>query len=687
MTTTRFLASLPLVLLAACDPPRDPGPPVPEFVTTPDETFTPRADRVIGRLATGQSCPAPTVADWSLSPLFDGTSAPELSRFCLYTRDRSSQSDGPFSDLRPQPGVLDIGVPGLELIYDPVVLAPAGTQPDLAEGLARRFRQFAGQPDWESGAPSVLTVVPRLALIDSSPLLPAAPQVPNAYTEAGRGPHGFLLAQLVRTLACPGFDTESCLVDLTSRPALDFGTPPFPGVIDPSEPDAAWQGSWGTTGALAQAIFAEVKAWRAEANPRPLVINLSVAWHPYFTGSIFDGIEVGAEGDRVAGRRGEQTVFDWSKLRRSAFNPDVDAVYLALGWARCHGALVIAAAGNRTAGVTGTDGPMLPAGWASMPGSLMPDCTALGVDGPPPDLSSMPLLYAVGAVDADLEDLEVSRPNSRPPFLAYGDHAVSERGVNEDDAPLTGTSIASIVVSTTAALAWAQQPELTPAQLMQQLYDAATPVAAADGPFVDIEPIVLPSFSGGAPDSAHLIETCKTLQKFGGRWPCVSDVLAELPAPIVDAATPSVVEDLSKELAMPACGATHAIRYSAGLVWPTDRVLCPAEQYFSPQISPWVYPQPQGGECPFCLIDVAIGRLYLEFDRPLQWFDGLTVTLKTSTNTKLNYTLPTSLLGPEIALDLRFDPTQLAGVEFTGAALTMVKGEVSVISQLLLVTP
>lgn len=685
---------LPWVLLSALvgcidgapgdDPLPTTDPPVPEFHGDPSETNAVHAGRVVARTVdAGVPCPNPEAQDWTVRPLLPGGRG-ESTRFCLYERQPGGQSPGPLGDLVPRPGVFDLGRSyGIEAVYDRIVLAPAGTQPDMAGKFYARFRDEAGTPDWVV-APTALPARARLVLIDSSPELGPPPDAPNVLDTAGNGDHGFLLAHLARELACLGGAAERCFVELTAQPALAFGAPPWPGTPDPADPPEAWVGSWGTIGMLAEAIWQSVVDWRSAGRDQPLVLNLSVAWHPFFDGGIPGSLEVLQEGALVdfRGQR-DGGRMAWERVVPETWAMDVHAVFGALQEARCEGAVVVAAAGNATAGTVGTRGPMLPAAWGALPLAALPPCPE-GTR-PPEDVADTPLVWAVGGTDASDRELVVSRPGSRPPLLAFGDHAVSDRGAGTDDKPLTGTSVSALVVSTTAALMLSAEPGLSPRRVMRLMWEKGQPIGAVEGPFLDLPPTVIEGLLPTQVDAARVVRTCEALSGLGPPWRCPTPAAVGDPVPVPVAGTAAGLGDLSKPMDLPACGVGHQARYAAAQTWPESSLLCPERQRLGPQLQPWTYPQPQGSECPFCFVDVAVGQLYLELDRSLSWFDGITVTLVTASDQRLHYTLPSALQTADTSLLLAFNPAALpAGVE--KARLTLVKGDTSQLTALTLKT-
>lgn len=683
-----MVVSVLAIQWACADPEEPPGDPMvqpePAFepvLTTGDARLAERYDptRVVARMQdVGGQCPEPADPTWTVRPMFPGATNADLQLYCVYERDAGTESPSPFSELPPGVTSTFLGQYGMDVVFDRMVLSPQADTTNMVAAYNQRFAAEAGAPDWTS-APSELDTRSRMVLIDSSPVLGPPPAASHVFNTAGDGDHGFLLAHLAREIGCFGSLEDRCLFDLHTRPALRYGTPPWP-VGDATDPAEVTEGSWGTIGMLAEAVWDELRLWNAAGRSYPLVINLSIAWHPYFDGGVGDAIEVREEGATVDGRNQEPYTVRWAALDPDRWAKDVHAVWDVLAQARCQGALVVAAAGNRSGGPSGWTGPMLPAGWGAVPLSQLPPCDTDEVE----DWREAPLVYAVSGLEEPGVELSVNRPESRAPLAAYGDHAVSGRGIISRDDPLTGTSVSAVVVSTTAALLWAELPELTPRRVMIRMYEGARPGKAVSGPFLDLPPEIFDADPSAA-DASREVRLCSVLQANGVHdWPCAddTDVVVTVPESVAGEGT-TLEGAVGKTMPLAACGADQTALYDLGQVWPDTTSLCPDQQFYSPAILPWTYPQPQGTQCPFCFVDTAVGRLYLEFEVGLDFFDALTVTLTTDAEQQLHYTLPMSLMGSEPLLDLYFDPSPLP-LNIATARLTMVKGPHSVTTGLLL---
>jgi hypothetical protein len=310
--------------------------------------------------------------------------------------------------------------------------------------LQRRFLfQAAGivdfPPQARAGSPAV-----RLALLDTAPT-----SVNPAANANNRSPHGYTLANMAKRLGCTA--AGLCTAEVTSQLALPWV------VYEPtsralSVRDDVRGGFVGMIGELAEAIRAAVVAWQAAGSRQHLVLNLSVGWNPQF-----GGLEANVTDMPVA----------------------VQAVHAAFEDAACRGVAAVAAAGNLTWGpeVGPSNGPILPAAWerrgvpseAQCAAALEPGAT-VGLD----DESSSsyrPLVYAMGAVNADNSRLGKARFRAEPRLVAFGDHGVV---VGEADgkatAVLTGSSVSTLVTAT--ALAWVEsyRPGLDVFEAVDQVY-------------------------------------------------------------------------------------------------------------------------------------------------------------------------------------------------------------------------
>lgn len=275
-------------------------------------------------------------------------------------------------------------------------------------------------------ATSVGTPTPvRLTLLDN---------VPTGVAPGATARHGDDLARVVAGVCEDG----ECDVELRTRMTL-------PLEWEPTQARHEWMirdgGDYGSLDWVAQAIVREVEDWAEAGAEEHLVLNLSMAWHG-----------------------------DWmlDPTTKSELPADVSAVLDALRYARCNGALILAAAGNRTGCGLDTT-PMYPAAWASVP--VGPNyCGNYRREGAPV-LDDGPLLYAVGGLVVDDAPLAIARDGNLPHLAAYG-LDVTVPGTSRT---ITGTSVSTALVAADAARRWSANSWLTADEVMGEVFRSAEP--------------------------------------------------------------------------------------------------------------------------------------------------------------------------------------------------------------------
>jgi len=276
------------------------------------------------------------------------------------------------------------------------------------------------------------------------------------------------------------------------------------------------------------------------------VINLSLGWLPQFQQCTPQG--------RLAGPMKE--------------------IYSVLMNVHADGNLVIAAGGNDVGSQGGTDF-VLPAAWWEK-----------GPDWPCDRSSTAPVatddkvIFAVNAVDRDGAPV-LRRGSTAPMFWAYGDHAVVETGGKPAyTMAMTGTSVASVVVSAAATAAWSRNPSLSMGNLMEDLHACA-------GESVDGDP------------GMSWIKVCEATgtacDKSTGSEPSV------LPYDeAVSFASNATDPNCAGQMAYKEAGISHAS-------------MCPQQHMDTTMHVPhMVFGAPPSRDCPVCLFDKS-GNLQLEF--------------------------------------------------------------------------
>jgi len=380
----------------------------------------------------GVQCPQ--VQGWTVTPLFSQVAPPanacdpkkgvgdgpgpdvirELSRFCVYeTADK--WKGHPFPPAVSADLVrFDQDCAGLALSLDADLKANKwkDSKEDFGDVLAQ-----AGKPKelHIDSSPSV-----RLAFLDTQRTDGVVPTV------QGHSRHGYTLAHLAHYLVCE--EGDRCAAQITTRLALPImyfnGKSRHLTWIDKDR-----GGYLGLQSHLAQAIRDEVDSWwNEERHARHLVLNLSTAWD----GKLFDGLDQEQISDMRAGTQ---------------------AVYDALQYAAGYDVLVLAAAGNQKRQPCESYGPLLPAAWEVWK-ERAPQGESCGERRKEPP----PLLYAVGGVQANNSPLANARRGGMPQRAAYGETEI-----------FSGSSVATAVASSIAAVVWNTYPDLTSSEVMQSL--------------------------------------------------------------------------------------------------------------------------------------------------------------------------------------------------------------------------
>lgn len=531
-----WMASGMALGLSACATVRAPGPVAPDTASACAEW------RWIGISRAGARCPE--VPGWTVRPLFpqiaparqrevcaedlaESEKVPsletirELNRFCVY------ESASPEKSLRGHLFPPAVTSQLVRFDQDCAALSVAATTepaPKDWKTPSETFLALAGKPKTSLEINDRLGV--RLAFLDTQPTSMGAPR------QSGNSPHGHALAHIARQLVCTLKPQDHCAAQITTRlamPILYFD----PKSHKHNRIDMERGGFLGMQSDLARAIRDEVDDWRMSKAQRHLVLNLSVAWD----GDLFGGLDAERIEEMRAGTQ---------------------AVYRALQYAAEYDVLVLAAAGNQKREPCANTGPLLPALWER--GEARERCGNRNQE-------NRPLLYGVGGVRADGTPLLNARPGGMPPRAAYGEDAVvPSLDPDTPTAKLTGSSVATAVVSSIAAIVWDTRPDLDSHEVMRLLDESGDPLklkadfwAGSDAP-------------PGAPfPQVYRLSLCAALKAA-----CKTNPVLYASCPLRDDC-----ETLHLEAAL-----------SSGYVKP---VLGTCQ--------PWLYPQPEDPPCAACVKD------------------------------------------------------------------------------------
>lgn len=667
---------IPFVVLAGCEPctPTPTTPPDTTPVTqrqeAPPTTYAVDQLRLVAWVDTTALpavCPAPDATDWTVAPLFaDGPDTPtdELSQFCLYERSATGTSAAPFAGIKGalvQPETIQTRAgETLWVSHDHTGLAPAAIAEDeLRDWYLRRFDEAAGVPRRDpfpdGQSPRLTSVITRLTVLDTAATSTTG-YPDSAEVFQGAPSHGLAIATLAQLMTC--VDRVECPVEIQSRQVMGLTSTSY------SPQGEVVQRSYGTIAELARGIRLAVADWKRAGGPRTghLVLNMSLAWHPFFGGGMPGGYGVNADGRAIDLRDGSQAKFSWDAVDPKLFAPDVRAVFDALAFARCQGALAFSAAGNTTAGPKGGSGPLMPAAWEAFPTSRLAVCpgAAAAVD------ARQPLVVAVGGVEPGGNALATSRPDSQPLFVAVGDHAwYAPQFSNEPTTmePMTGTSVSTVVVSSTAAAMWTLHPTWTPFQVLSELAASAEAATEVSGWARATAAERFGEALGDASRSRRVRACNQLTSDSGASYVCkITEAPASFSVVSSNDPTDAVLTWPGTPGTDPACGDRQLFtKPTASGAAEADP--CPSLQYFGPAISPWVNPQPSTAGCGLCFLDTTLGRLYIQLP-DLGQHKSLVVTVKTST-AEVEFALPSSAIAPDqTQLLLQFQPENApAGIQ------------------------
>ncbi len=561
-----------------------PDGPAQEPVGDPEQGPPPQRDTVLQQICVldevaPELAGCPEVTDppgiWTVAPLFDDGSGswetwsalPEpLKRYCLYTgRDRFVGEEWQREH-------------GLDCQPDEELIAPLQTalEKEMVSAFGPAFRHGIGRP---GAVPTQATPTVRLAVLDGY-----GQATPPVDTES----HGGSLYHIARDLLCEGLHgaNPECAVEITTEVAL-------PVEVAPGDPSA---GHVGRPSDLAQAVYRAVGPWGSSHSYDQLVVNLSLGWDSVH-GGMADGPSKIATVD-------------------VADNPRLSAVYDALHYAQCSGALVFAAAGNQT--TLGESGPLLPAVWGAegyRPQALLGtagECQTRFGPGMDPAHDDRPLLHAVGAVDDDDRELAISRPGSEPQAVAFGAHGTVEaRGL--PTTPMSGTSLSTAVVSSAAALLWSLDPTAKPGDVYAGITDGQD-LGRTTSAWFDLDPA---DSNPGPP--VKLVKLCGTNMRVpcpATQYTAYKPDLTTLRAnvPVVDVGscetglicTATVASEFSYAEESATCLVTQveALRACDGSLPDPLPDLCnhvAGEGGESVLRKPVLFPMPPGRRCPYCL--------------------------------------------------------------------------------------
>jgi subtilisin family serine protease len=450
-----------LVVVAACDSDAKPAPEPGELdrgsaALDAMPLTLPGCDpsRLVG--LTRNSCPAAT-GQWQGRKLFPGTSNVVDANgytYCRYQWQGDPQSVS-FAGLPRDP--VHGGLASTWLVSDcPVVVALGEGQAEtalrsVAEAYHQGYRAQLGRADKLPVLRNSLGIArrPQPTLVS---VLDTAEDGPIDAEREGDA-HGRLVGSIISDLSCPRSQGSGCASTVQGTKVLS--------------PDPRDQARSVRSVAYVAELAAEIIALMQRTSGN-VVLNLSIGYPASYA-------------ELVGGGAG-------------GYHTATQALMAALDYATCHGALVIAAAGNST------DGPMLEAS------ENEPMYPAAFTQLTTWSCSARPLLHAAGGVMPDDAPLVNERPGSRPELVAPS-YLVTQHVKNTQVSALglqTGTSFGAAAVSAAAALVWSYLPELDAEGVMARVRQAALTLPGLEADFCPY---------GAACARVGRISMCSTLQR------------------------------------------------------------------------------------------------------------------------------------------------------------------------------
>jgi hypothetical protein len=484
-------------------------------------------------LSPREPCAAPREARggrWMLSRPFAESGDAELRRYCIYKFAPNPGVSPERADISALPNV-----PWMRLERDCDVVSPlAADYEKVHEAKAEGYAAQLGVADnWM--IPAGLAKI-RIAIVDSG--VENNPDGPST----DRSNHAQTTGAVALSIACRHGDGPGCAARLTNHLALPR--------VTRYQLDEVRGGYYGSLLEAALGMYDAMHRFLVEGTDERLVVNMSFGW------------------DEQWGGRDPQTTRLPARL-----------VHEVARYSACHGALLVAAAGNRN--VPDFDGPMFPAGWEREEA----DCAPASVT------TYRPLVHAAGAVDGGDRMIPTGRPGAAPRIEAPGMQAavyVLWDNLTKQRTPaLTGTSMAAAATSGTAALVWGLRPDLAPADVMEIVYASGERL----GRFA--------TFGLFAPTAEQRrLSVCRAVRAAckGGGGLCPPSIDALVPCPARPAGMdPGPDWDVVLDLMYPVGDPITVVE--------TENYQGPATGMADETVQPYAVPQPGTTGCPTCGVD------------------------------------------------------------------------------------
>ena len=258
--------------------------------------------------------------------------------------------------------------------------------------------------------------------------------------------------------------------------------------------------------------------------------------------------------------------------------------------------VLISAAGNQGKNDLTDQYPMLPAKWEELPAPSDERCIEITGERPQRKQklkSPASLVYAISGVDSLGQPLKNTRKYAKTRIGAFADHVAVDSLITNKEDTVTGSSVATIVVSSIASMIWANRPDLNAYEVMDLIY------LSGDKLNYSADFLLLNS---GLDKQARRASMCKALAEACQGGFCALPGNCNWPQNHPNFLTSSIFTDpITQHYQL---GELQACR--AG---DPECVLSETE---SGPISPWILPQPDPIPCPNCLYPMSDSSLVIE---------------------------------------------------------------------------
>jgi hypothetical protein len=521
-------------------------------------------------MGTAPACVAPP--NWLAQRVFTGNLPPALAQLCVYTWQLS----------QPLPTPADVAALfnaslAVDLVEDvPVVFPSAPFSPVEQAFLLGLRNALSAQVGTAALLPSLpATPAVRIVVIDS------APDAAVGRIHPGESRHGDTLAHLIEDIVCiPSKQGRQCAAEVTTALALPLVAPGAVGKRG---------GHVGRLSDLAGAIERAFETWQNDRSvapsttPAALLLNLSIGWEH------------------------TQQIADCTTGPLETLSPPARAVRGILQKIAAHDVLVIAAAGNDSAGPDPRRGMVCPASYQ-----------AVGRDSDP----SESLVVGVSGVDYQDRPLEVTRPLGITGIAALGLGGVAWDPADPVPPQLTGTSVSAAVVSAIASLVWTYKPTWTSRQVVDAIYAGGIDVGSAQQCPRSVSQC-----------RSRRASVCGALRAAGASSACA-----------IPAARPWSCPSLPAQIA--AMNAAFG-GGPPGASTPGGADDLPRDHAPTVAIEPTTFPEPIAATCPTCFMSTAAGSTPPAFVLPAlaQPLDGAVLVVRMSDGTVQALRLGNLLVG------------------------------------------